>query len=95
MQQGRVSALMPCHQAIFASSKCFKNNLFELKYKLRAEYRWFINCVLNHISMYEVGFPVCTYLYGGTSEQLENIEKSKKEWKKYLGKVDCVARQTK
>lgn len=76
--------LMPCHQAIFASRKCFINNMFDLNYRLRAELKWFVNCNLNNITMRNTGLLICKYLYGGTSAQVKNYILSDYEKKKLV-----------
>ena len=34
---------MVCHQSIFASQRCFDNNLFDLNLKVCADRKWLIN----------------------------------------------------
>ena len=72
-------SLMPCHQAIFAKKKCFENNRFDLKYKLRAEVKWFLQCQLNKMLMKGIECLICKYEYSGASYRTEAVKTSEKE----------------
>lgn len=72
---------MPCHQAIFANKNCFHENLFDLKYKLRAEHKWYFRCNLQHNKIRYVQVLVCKYLKGGTSDLVNSTDLSNKELK--------------
>ena len=62
------------HQALFAHKRCFENNIFDIRFKLRAEYRWYYKCFQNGYSFVKLNFPVCKYTFGGLSERVESIK---------------------
>ncbi len=82
--------LMPCHQAIFASQNCFKDNLFDVTYSLRAELNWFLRCVCSGKTMKGVPYVLCKYEYGGMSDRLKSIKKSECEMKTILQSMNLV-----
>lgn len=36
--------IMPCHQSIFAKTECLRNHYFREKYRILADYEWFLEC---------------------------------------------------
>lgn len=83
---------VPCHQVCFYDSRLFAKRVYELKYKVRADYEHFL------YSIYEenargVSMPmvVVSYEGGGFSETKENRKRSAVEHKeitmKYLGRA--------
>jgi len=68
----RNNAIMPMHQAIFASQSSFVNNMFDIKIKLRAEFKWFAQCVYSDLSVCDTKIPICYYMSGGESEKSKN-----------------------
>ncbi len=71
--------MMPCHQAIFANKKCFADNMFEEKYKLRAEFNWFVNCIFKQMTVCDTNLLICKYLRGGFSDKTGNREIAERE----------------
>lgn len=72
------------HQAIYASKRCFADNLFDTKYKLRAELKWYYACFHKGYTIKKVKFPICKYSFGGLSERLTSIQLSYDETIKIL-----------
>lgn len=67
------------HQSIFASRRCFENNRFDTKYKLRAEVKWYYKCLLGQKKIKTMKFPVCRYALGGCSERVASVSIHAKE----------------
>ena len=61
------------HQSIFAHRSCFDNNLFDANLKLRAEVKWYYQCLLKNKKVKGLDFPTCKYSYGGLSERVESL----------------------
>lgn len=85
---------VPCHQVCFYDYRLFENRVYDLQYKVRADYEHFL------YSIYEekaegVSMPIiiASYEGGGFSETKENRKKSAMEHaeitKKYLGSTKC------
>jgi len=63
---------VPHHQATFAHRRCFEDNIFDLQYKLRAEFNWFMKCYERNLVLYYMKLPICYFESGGTSDKAEN-----------------------
>lgn len=61
------------HQSIFAHKRCFHQNLFDTKYLLRAELKWYYKCILSQKKIKRLDFPVCRYSLGGASERVTSV----------------------
>jgi len=72
----------PCHQAQFANKRCFKNNLFDLHYPLRAEAKWFIKMYIQGGKIHYLPQIICKYEMGGYSHRCSSIEQSDREIEK-------------
>lgn len=72
------------HQAVYANKKCFSDCLFDTKYKLRAELKWYYECLSKGYTIKKMKFPVCKYSYGGLSERVSSIKVSYNETLKIL-----------
>lgn len=60
---------MPNHQAIIAGRSTFADNLFDLKYKIGADFKWFAKCVRKKISVVDIPVCVARFEVGGTSSR--------------------------
>ncbi|GAA0077118.1 glycosyltransferase family 2 protein [Clostridium sp. CTA-5] len=70
---------MLCHQTIFASKKCFENNLFDLNYKVCADRYWLINNFKNNRSFKYIDEIISVYDCTGFSTSEESIKLISKE----------------
>lgn len=67
------------HQSIFAHRKCFCQNMFDTKYLLRAELKWYYKCLLLRYKVKRLDFPVCRYSLGGFSERADSVALNARE----------------
>lgn len=74
----------PCHQAQFADRRCFENNMFDLRYQLRAEANWFIKMYMQGGKIKYMPQIVCKYEMGGCSQKYSSYGKSRTEIKQIL-----------
>ncbi len=70
----KVNPLSLNHQSIFAHRSCFEENIFDTDLKLRAEVKWYYQCLLRNKKIKRLLFPVCKYAYGGLSERAESLQ---------------------
>lgn len=61
------------HQSIFAHRNSFCQNMFDTKYRLRAELKWYYKCFLSKKKVKRLDFPVCRYSLGGFSERVDSV----------------------
>lgn len=78
----------PCHQAQFADKRCFENNMFDLRYQLRAEARWFIKMYMQGGKIKYLPHIICKYAMGGYSEKYKSARQSKIEIRQILEEFD-------
>lgn len=83
------------HQSIFAKKQCLIKFPFDLSYKLRAEVKWYYDCMLNGISIKKMEFPVCIYTYGGISERVSSVPIHVTETKRILEELDLLTEENK
>ncbi len=63
-----------CHQSVFIKTNILKNNKFDLKYKIAADYNQYLKLKYQNISMKHIPFTISLYLDGGfSSVQRENL----------------------
>ncbi|MDC1278965.1 glycosyltransferase [Candidatus Pelagibacter ubique] len=73
-----------CHQSVFTRTKLLKQNLFNLKYKICADFNLFINLQKKNFSFQQIKFPISIVISGGLSDKnrfkvfYENIKILKK-----------------
>jgi len=64
---------IPCHQSCFYSAALCREKVYDLQYKIRADYDHFLWCFYRAgARMSYLGFPVVSYEGGGYSESREN-----------------------
>lgn len=69
-----------CHQTIFFPSSLFKDyGMYDIKYKILADYERTLCAFFNKIDFYNTGITVAQYQGGGLSTWKSNIETYKKE----------------
>lgn len=69
-----------CHQATLYSTDVVRDNPFDIRYKIRADYDLFLKCFFGEkASFYYLDMPVCKYEGGGYSEKKDNRERDQKE----------------
>lgn len=56
-----------CHQSTIIKTSICKKSGFSLKYKICSDYHFFYNCYKSGYSFNYFNKPICTYLYGGAS----------------------------
>lgn len=61
------------HQSIFSKRELLKRNPFDVTYKIRAELKWYYECLLTGIKIKKMDFPVCMYSQGGISERASSV----------------------
>lgn len=77
---------IPCHQACIFSKELFADKGFDLNYRIRADYEFFLRQYYKKdISPCYTGVVVADYEGGGFSETKENRKKDKKEHRKITG----------
>lgn len=62
------------HQSIFAKRECLLAHPFDVSYKLRAELKWYYECLLSNIKVKKLDFPVSMYSLGGFSERVDSVK---------------------
>lgn len=78
------------HQAIFAHRDCFLHNMFDTKYCLRAELKWYYQCLLSKRKVKRLDFPVCRYSVGGLSERADSVVLHAKEIKRIFREMKLL-----
>lgn len=76
-----LKGIMPCHQTIFAPSSSLKNHFFQEKYKLRADFQWFYDSILQEFSLETIPVVIAKYNTLGESSNTFNLELMSKETK--------------
>jgi glycosyltransferase involved in cell wall biosynthesis len=56
-----------CHQSSFVRRKLFTDNLFNLKYKICADYHWFLNAYIHKAKFQYINYPISIFESGGIS----------------------------
>lgn len=82
---------IPCHQACIFARGLFENGGFDLKYKIRGDYEFFLRAHYGlGVEPIYLGMTVADYEGGGYSESKKNIAIDKKEQReiaeKYMGR---------
>jgi hypothetical protein len=63
-----------CHQSVFVDSNILKNNLFDIKYKLVADYNFFYTLFRKQNYKYKkVGLVISIYDFDGVSNSIESF----------------------
>ena len=70
---------MVCHQSIFASQRCFDNNLFDLNFKVCADRKWLINAYKSKKSFKYIDDIISIYDNNGFSTSKESKALIKRE----------------
>ncbi len=71
---------IPCHQACIFATELFKEQAFDLQYKIRADYEFFLRQYYKKgIRPYYTGLVIANYEGGGFSETKQNRSRDKKE----------------
>lgn len=74
---------IPCHQSCVFARKLFEEKSFDLEYKIRADYEFFLRQYYkNNIRPKYLGFVLSNYEGGGYSETKENRKRDKNEHRK-------------
>lgn len=81
---------IPCHQACILARRLWDEGGFDLKYKIRGDYEFFLRAhYLMGVEPIYLGITVASYEGGGYSENKKNIETDKREQReiaeKYMG----------
>ena len=58
-----------CHQSVFTRTKLLKQNLFNLKYKICADFNLFINLQKKNFSFQQIKFPISIVISEGLSDK--------------------------
>lgn len=78
---------IPCHQAIFYAREIFTEKVFDINYKIRADYDHFLYCYFKGKAEFTyLNFTVCDYEGGGFSESKKNRDRNKAEHQEIVGK---------
>lgn len=78
---------LPCHQACFYDKKLFDSRLFDLKYKVRADYEHFLWCLYEaRAATVYMPITVASYEGGGYSESKTGKKQSVREHKEIVVK---------
>lgn len=78
---------IPCHQACIFATELFKENGFDLRYKIRADYEFFLRQYYkNKVRPSYMDLVVADYEGGGYSETKENRKRDKEEHREITGK---------
>lgn len=85
---------VPCHQACFYERELLLQHLFQLQYRVRADYEQFLWCFFKgEANPYYVELLITDYEGGGFSETKENLVQSKKEHREIVRKyMTCAQR---
>lgn len=70
---------MPCHQSIIAPLDCLKQNPFDEKYELRADFDWIVKCYRRGIRLVNMDYIVCRYANNGKSARIGRVSKQLKK----------------
>lgn len=71
-----------CHQSMFFSKTVFlENGLYDLNYKIVADYDCTLKAFRSGVSFFYIHIPVCYYLGGGVSESETGVKIKKNEYK--------------
>ena len=74
---------IPCHQSCVFARKLFQNKAFDLEYKIRADYEFFLRQYYKkEICPMYVGLVLANYEGGGYSETKENRKRDRAEHRK-------------
>lgn len=77
---------IPCHQACIFDRKLFVDKAFDLEYRIRADYEFFLRQYYRkEVRPCYIGLTVADYEGGGFSETKENRKKDKAEHRKITG----------
>lgn len=77
---------IPCHQSCFYSAALCREKLYDLRYKIRADYDHFLWCYYRgKAKIRHMDFPVSVYEGGGFSESKSNRALDKKEHRQIVG----------
>ncbi len=87
---------IPCHQACVFARELFAEKGFELQYRIRADYEFFLRQYYQkNVRPFYTGVVIADYEGGGFSETKENRKKDKKEHQQicrmYMPKVKLFA----
>lgn len=69
-----------CHQAIFAKTGILRQYYFNEKYKIAADYDWFVRNIKDKRNIEYVKINVCNFVGDGVSCRSENFSAVQKEW---------------
>lgn len=83
------------HQSIFAKKECLEMFPFDTSYKLRAELKWYYDCMLDGIKIKRMLFPVCMYSQGGISEHVSSVAIHAKETKRIFLELGLLTEDNK
>lgn len=83
------------HQSIFAHKDCFCQNMFDTKYHLRAELKWYYKCFLSKCKVKRLDFPVCRYSLGGLSERVDSVAINAIETNKIFEELQLITDKNK
>lgn len=83
---------IPCHQACIFAKELFEDKAFDLSYKIRADYEFFLRQYYEkQIRPFYTGLVIADYEGGGYSETKENRRRDKEEHReitnKYMPKI--------
>lgn len=76
-----LSGAMPCHQGVFASRDAFYNNMFDIRYRIRADYNWILKCKKRGEKFCKIDIPVCRFNASGFSGRIKQKAKFEEETK--------------
>ena len=78
-----------CHQATIYKTELLKNKGFDTKYKIVADFHYYVRAYVNGIKLIHIPVVIANYLGGGASETYENRKKAMKDadeiLREYLG----------
>lgn len=78
---------VPCHQACFYSKDILKKRIYDIKYRVRADYDHFLGCYFeDNADPKDMGMIVASYEGGGYSETPKGLEISKREREEIIRK---------
>lgn len=86
---------IPCHQSCFYSAALCREKLYDLQYRIRADYDHFLWCFYRaKAKMRHMDFPVASYEGGGYSESRENRQRDRQEHRQitaaYMSKAELM-----
>lgn len=72
-----------CHQSMFFPESVFsKLGLYDLSFRIAADYDFAVKAFKNHIPFYYLNIPICRYLGGGISDSAKGIQIKTKEYQR-------------